>query len=183
MKHTPLENRLIKLFDPVVVENGFRLVTVKILGTELMQTVQVTAENPKTRRLGVEDCTLISRELCALMDVEDPIKSAYRLEVSSPGIDRLLITFQDFVDFTGFEAKVELAPPQTGQKKFRGRITSTDENNGTFVLTMEDKGDVTITFAEVEKAKLVLTDDLIKATGKAVKTEEQDNNDSTTEEV
>lgn len=174
MKQTVLEQKLTKLFTPVMADNGYRLVCVKVLGTEVQQTVQIMAENPVTRRLGVDECAVVSRELSALMDVEDPIKSPYRLEVSSPGIDRILVTMQDFIDFGGFDAKIEMGSPHNGQKKFRGPITATDEKTGNFVIKTEDQGEVTLPFADVEKAKLVLTDDLIKATAnKSSETETQ----------
>lgn len=81
--------------------------------------LQIMAEDPKTRNLGVDECADISRALSAVLDVEDPIKGAYRLEVSSPGIDRPLVKKGDFEDFEGFEAKIELhSPLETGQKDF-----------------------------------------------------------------
>jgi ribosome maturation factor RimP len=167
MKQTPLEKRLTKLFAPAIEGGGYRLVCVKIIGAEQAQTVQVMAENPATRALGVEDCAKLSRELSALMDVEDPIKGAYRLEISSPGIDRPLVSLQDFADFTGFEVKIEISPPHNGQKRFRGRIKAADDKDRTFAIVTEDQGEVTLPFAAVEKAKLVMTDELLKKTAAA----------------
>lgn len=157
MKQSPLERKLTDLFDPVIRDAGFRLVCVKVTG----QIVQVMAEDPATRRIGVDDCAKISRELGALLEVEDPIKGAYRLEVGSPGIDRPLITAEDFADFAGFEAKVEIFPPLEGQKRFRGRLTGAD---GRTVTIETDQGPVSLPFAAIEKARLVLTDELINAT-------------------
>jgi len=94
--------------------------------------------------------------------VEDPIEGKYRLEVSSPGIDRLLIRLSDYEDYKGFDAKVESdTPAENGQRKFRGRIDGTKDN---VICLKMDQGDAEIPFDTIIKAKLVLTDELIKAT-------------------
>lgn len=167
MKLTPLERKLNDLIAPVVTHKGYRLVSVRVHGADGANTVQIMAENPATRRLGVDECAVLSREIAALMDVEDPIKSAYRLEVSSPGIDRPLISLQDFADFSGFEAKVEIEPGLEGRKRFKGRITGLEDE---LILMDTEEGPVKLPFAAVQKAKLVLTDELLKAT-KQEKTE------------
>lgn len=161
MKATPMERKIADLATPVAESLGLRLVCVRITGEGGAQNVQVIAENPATRRLPLEDCTRLSRELSALMDVEDPVKSAYRLEISSPGIDRLLISPQDFADFSGFEAKIELEFPQDGQKRFRGILRGIDGEQ--IHLDMPDKGPVTLPYGSVSRARLVLTDELIAA--------------------
>lgn len=161
MKATPMERKIADLATPVAESLGLRLVCVRITGEGGAQNVQVIAENPTTRRLPLDDCTKLSRELSALMDVEDPVKSAYRLEISSPGIDRLLISQQDFVDFSGFEAKIELEFPQDGQKRFRGILRGIEGEQ--IALDMPDKGLVTLPYNSVAKARLVLTDALIAA--------------------
>lgn len=162
MRMTPLENRIYKLADPVIEDLGFALVNVKVIGEAAAPTVQIMAEDPATRRLGVDDCAKISRALSAVLDVEDPISSAYRLEISSPGIDRILTREKDFEDYTGFEVKLEtLMPNENGQKRYRGVIKGMEEGK---ILLGTDTGDVEIPYSALAKAKLVLTDDLIKAT-------------------
>ena len=161
MKQTPLEEKLTALFAPAIEDRGLRLVCVRTFGEEGVKTIQVMAENPVTRKLGVDDCAKISREIAALLDVEDIMKDAFRLEVSSPGIDRPLVNLQDFADFSGFEAKVEIDPPLDGRKRFRGRLKGTD--NG-LIMMETDEGSVNLPFVAVNKAKLVLTDELIKST-------------------
>jgi len=161
MKSTPMESKIAEMATPVAESLGLRLVCVRITGEGGSQNVQVIAENPTTRRLPLEDCTKLSRELSALMDVEDPVKSAYRLEISSPGIDRLLISSEDFADFAGFEAKIELEFPQEGQKRFRGILRGIEGN--LVKMDMPDKGPVTVPYDGIAKARLVLTDELIKA--------------------
>jgi ribosome maturation factor RimP len=161
MKQTPLEEKLTALFAPAIEDRGLRLVCVRMFGDGGLKTIQVMAENPATRKLGVDDCAKISREIAALLDVEDIMKDAYRLEVSSPGIDRPLVNLQDFADFSGFEAKVEIDPPLEGRKRFKGRLKGTD--NGLIKMETEN-GAVALPFAAINKAKLILTDELLKST-------------------
>ncbi len=163
IQQTPMEAKLTALFEPAIRGRGYRLVCVRMVNEGQGPTLQIMAENPQTRKLGVDECAVISRELSTLLEVEDPIKSAYRLEISSPGIDRPLVNMQDFADFSGFEAKIEINPPQNGQKRFRGRI----KGAGDGLITVEtDQGPVALPFASVCKAKLVMTEELIKNTGK-----------------
>lgn len=162
MRLTPLEEKIRAIAEPVIADLGFRLVQIKISGEATASNLMVMAENPETRRLGIDDCAKISRALSAVMDVEDPIKGAYRLEVSSPGIDRILTNENDFIEFKGFEAKLEtLFPSENGQKRYRGVINGM---NGENVRLITDTGEVEIPYSALSKAKLVLTDELIKAT-------------------
>lgn len=163
MNETPLEQKISALAAPVIEDLGFALHRVKVSGASGSLLVQIMAEDKATKNLGVDDAAKISRALSATMDVEDPIDGAYRLEVSSPGIDRQLIHKKDFEDNKGFEAKIEsLVPsPENGQKKFKGRLQGLKDDK---ILLTTDQGDVEIPFSSVAKAKLVLTDELIKAT-------------------
>jgi len=119
------------------------------------------AERRDRQPMTVEDCAEISRSVSALLDVEDPIPSAYSLEVSSPGIDRPLTRAQDFERFAGFEAKVETHRPVDGRKRFRGRLLGLDEASQ--VRLEIETQEVLIPYADIHRAKLVLTDDLIAA--------------------
>lgn len=162
MQATPLEHRIAEIARPVAADLGLSIVQVKIIGEGGSRNVQIMAENPDTKRLGIDDCTKLSKALSAVMDVEDPIDGAYRLEVSSPGIDRPLVSEQDFETYKGFEVKLEVTiPHENGQKRFRGHIDSI--NDGIIVLNT-DQGEAHIDFSALKKAKLVLTDELIKAT-------------------
>jgi len=162
MRLTPLEKRLSEYAEPVVQDLGFSLVCVKIIGEDGGQTVQVMAEDKATRRLGVDDAAKISRALSAVFDVEDPIKGAYRLEVSSPGIDRPLISLEDFKHYEGFEVKLESdVAAENGQKRFRGILKGL---NGDNILIDTEQGETEIPFGNLTKAKLVMNDDLIKKT-------------------
>ena len=163
MKATPLENKLMTLVGPVVEGKGYSLVDVRMLSENGGQILQIMAENPQTRQLGVDECAKLSREIAALLDVEDPIRGAYRLEVSSPGIDRPLTRTKDFEDFAGFEAKVEIDRPIEGQKKFRGILRGLKEG---FLEMDTDQGSVSLPLSDVHKARLVLTDELLKVKAK-----------------
>lgn len=162
MKETELEHKAAALLRPAVEQAGFRLVCVAMKTESTGPVLRVMAENRETRNLGVDDCAKLSRGISALLDVEDIMKGAYRLEISSPGIDRPLVDLQDFADYRGFEVKIEIEPPLQGQKRFRGRLAGTEDNA---VLLETDQGRVALPFGSVHKAKLVLTDELIKATG------------------
>jgi len=159
------EKKISKFLEPVLGELGYELVALRILGSQKLQTLQILAEDPQTQTLDLEGCTKISRAVSAILDVEDPFPGAYQLEVSSPGIDRPLVRERDFLANIGFEATVEkLTPAESGQKKFRGRIAAVE--NELITLNTEDQGDVQIELGDINKAKLVLTDELIKATAK-----------------
>lgn len=160
MKLTPLEQKIFDITQPVAQDLGLNVHSVQVSGADGSLTVQVMAEDPETKRIGADQCAQLSRAVSAVMDVEDPISGAYRLEVSSPGIDRMLMTEQDFADYEGYDVKLETDfPMPNGQKKFRG-ILKGIENGDVTVDT--DQGVAVIAFDTLRKAKLVLTDELIK---------------------
>ncbi|HEY8190236.1 MAG TPA: ribosome maturation factor RimP [Micavibrio sp.] len=179
MRLSPLEERIAALIEPTVAGMGYDLVCVQESG-ENGYTIQVMAENPKTRALGMEDCTALSRAIAAIMDVEDPVAGAYRLEVSSPGIDRLLVREEDYADYIGMDVKIEIDPPMGEQKRFRGRIAKIEEH--TVYLDIKDKDEqAALPFSAIQKAKLVMSDELIKATQKRIQTLNQDSNEEEAE--
>jgi len=159
---TPMEDKLSNLIEPAVKGLGFELVRVSIQGTG-KPTLQVMAERPD-RTMSVDDCAKLSREISTLLDVEDPIAGEYVLEVSSPGIDRPLTRPKDFEDFMGFEAKVTAKMLVENRRRFKGRLMGI---KGEGILLKTEEGDVELEFNNIDKAKLVLTDDLIKASLKA----------------
>ncbi|MGQ0527835.1 MAG: ribosome maturation factor RimP [Alphaproteobacteria bacterium] len=164
MKLTPLESRIAQVISPVVSDRGLRLVSVRIIGEGGGRNIQVMAEDPVTRNMGVEECTALSHAVSVALDVENFIEGAYRLEVSSPGIDRLLITLQDYKDYIGFEAKIETdMPNENGQKRFRGFVEGIEDDT---IILKTDTGRTEIPYGAITKSKLVLTDQLIKATAK-----------------
>ncbi len=166
MKQTIQEQKIAQIVDPVVSQQGHRLVAVKVTSSGEETILQILVEDPQTRNLGVDQCVKISREISTILDVEDPISNAYRLEVSSPGIDRPLVRFEDFVDYNGMEVKIEIAPPIDGQKRFRGYISNAADDKIT--LTFED-GEYTFDYETIQKAKLVMTEELIEKSKQWVK--------------
>jgi ribosome maturation factor RimP len=166
MRSTPLENKIAEIARPLAADLGLELVAVKIIGEGGGMNVQVMAENPATKNLGVEECTKLSKALSALLDVEDPINGSYRLEVSSPGIDRPLVKLEDFETWKGFDAKLESDhPTDTGQRRFTGKLLGT---NGKSVVIETDQGTTEIPFTSLNKAKLVLNEKLLKQTSKGM---------------
>ena len=158
---------LTRLIEPEATALGFDLVRVKLFGKGDERTLQIMAERPDTRQLTIDDCAELSRRVSDLLDAEeaagrDPIEEAYRLEVSSPGIDRPLTRLKDYTDWSGHEARVTLAEKQDGQRTFKGDLAGVE---GDSVLIRAANGTVsTLPFAQIEDAKLVFTDRLLAAT-------------------
>jgi len=155
-----IEDRISALIAPSLDAMGFELVRVLLQGQQ-NQTLQIMAERRDREPMTVEDCADISRSISALLDVEDPLPNAYSLEVSSPGIDRPLTRLQDYERFAGFEAKVEAQRPVDGRKRFRGVLKGLDQANN--VRLEVETQEVLIPYADIHRAKLVLTDELIAA--------------------
>jgi ribosome maturation factor RimP len=153
---------IVSIIEPSLEAMGYRLVRVAFLGAR-RATLQVMAERIDDAPMTVDDCTEISRSVSALLDVADPIAGAYTLEVSSPGIDRPLTRPEDYDRFAGFEAKIELGRPLDGRKRFRGRILGRVPDATDFVRLVDDAGEVRLPLADIAKAKLVITNDLLAA--------------------
>lgn len=163
--------RIIEIVEPEVKALGFELVRVKIMGAEAGEgekALQIMAEDPETGQLVIDQCAEISRRISDRIDALEEsgdvlIDEAYRLEVSSPGIDRPLTRLKDFADWQGHEAKVALVEPVDGNRKtLKGDLAGLE---GDAVLIDDAKsGRLAIPFANIHSAKLVLTDRLIAAT-------------------
>ena len=151
-----------RIIEPEVQHLGYELVRVCMIGGSSDPTLQVMAERPDTRQLDLGDCERISRHLSDMLDLCDPIDGSYRLEVSSPGIDRPLTRLKDFDDWKGFEARLMLTEPLEERKNFTGLLGGTD---GSLVLirTKDDQPHA-LPFSQIASAKLLLTDKLIEAT-------------------
>ncbi len=151
-----------RLIEPEVKRLGYDLVRVMMIGGASDPTLQVMAERPDTRQLDITDCETISRQLSDMLDLADPVEGSYRLEVSSPGIDRPLTRLQDYADWAGHEARLTLREPHNGRKKFTGELRGAE---GDRVLIQTTEGEPhALPFANIASAKLVLTDKLIQAT-------------------
>jgi ribosome maturation factor RimP len=149
-----------RLIGPSLEGMGFRLVRVSYGGGG-RPVLQIMAEPADGSAMSVEHCAEISRVVSAILDVEDPIPSAYTLEVTSPGIDRPLVSRDDYRRFAGFEAKLELNRAVDGRKRFRGKIEAVDAED--HVPVTEEAGRFLLPFTDIIKAKLMLTDELLAA--------------------
>ena len=155
-----------RLIEPAVKDLGLDLVRVAMIGGKSDPTLQVMAERPETRQLTIDDCADLSR---AISDIIDPleesgtdlIEGAYRLEVSSPGIDRPLTRRSDYGDWTGHEARIRFVEPVDTAKQVSGIIEGID---GETIRVATPKGERLVDFANIASAKLILTDKLINAT-------------------
>lgn len=157
-----LAARVSAVASPVLHGMGYRLVRVKISG-EAGMTVQIMAEKPDGTML-IEDCEAISKALSPVMDVADPIEREYRLEISSPGIDRPLVRRSDFDRHTGHLVRIEMAVAHEGRKRFRGVLLGRDGDNALIRrddAKPNDATDVSLPIEEMADARLVLTDELI----------------------
>ena len=151
-----------RLIGPEVKHLGYDLVRVAMIGGTSDPTLQVMAERPDTRQLDLADCERISRRLSELLDLADPIDGSYRLEVSSPGIDRPLTRLKDFSDWAGQEVRITLAEPRDGRKQFSGMLQGVDRD----IVKLTDKSGEAhaLPFSAIASAKLLLTEKLINAT-------------------
>jgi ribosome maturation factor RimP len=150
--------RIETLIAPSLEAMGYRLVRVAVTGGRRAQVLQVMAERIDDRPMSVDDCTEVTHTVSALLDVEDPIEQSYVLEVSSPGIDRPLVRREDYERFKGHEAKLELAVPINGRRRFRGRLAGIDADQVRLDLGAEV---VALPLTRIQRAKLVITDELL----------------------
>jgi ribosome maturation factor RimP len=153
---------LTELIEPEAKAEGLELVRVKMMGGTSDPTLQVMAERPDTRQLSLEDCARLSRRISDLLDEKDPIEHAYRLEVSSPGIDRPLTRIGDYADWQGHEARIVLTEKLDGRKVFQGSLLGVEGE--TILVDVPVQGRFALPFASIQSAKLVMTDRLIQAT-------------------
>jgi len=154
--------RVSAVAGPVLQGMGYRLVRIKISG-ESGCTVQIMAERPDGS-MTVEDCETISRALSPVLDANDPMEKAYRLEISSPGIDRPLVRKSDFERYVGHLVKIEMELPFNGRKRFRGHLSGTADNAARLTRDEVPEGeeaDVLLPIEDMSDARLVLTDDLV----------------------
>jgi ribosome maturation factor RimP len=158
---------LTQLIEPEAKALGFELVRVAMYGGKSDPTLQVMAERPDTRQLTIDDCADLSRRVSERLDEleaqgRDPIDHAYRLEVSSPGIDRPLTRLKDFADWHGHEARITLVEQIEGRKQLTGNLIGVEGDQVS--IDVRKFKPMTVAFADIADAKLVLTDRLLAAT-------------------
>ena len=146
--------------EPLARELGLEVVRIRIMGGK-RPLLQIMIEKAGGAPTDVEDCATFSRQLSPVLEAEDPISEAYRLEVSTPGIDRPLTRAGDFGRWTGHLAKIELTMPLEGRRRFQGVILREDEAG--VALQLDDDSELVAQVHEMSKASLILTDELIDA--------------------
>lgn len=167
---TGVAARVAAIAEGVLGALGFRLVRVKVTNRD-GGTVQIMAERPDGT-MSIDDCEAASRALSPVLDVEDPIASAYRLEMSSPGIDRPLVRLSDFVRWAGHEVKVEMSQAVAGRKRFRGILLGAEGEEAIVRRTdakADEEAEVRLPAGDIHEARLVLTDALIRDALRAAK--------------
>lgn len=154
---TDLLRRIEDIVSPTVVGMGYEVVRVAM---SKGGTLQIMIEPADGRPMDVEDCATLSRALSAVLDVEDPIPSAYTLEISSPGIDRPLTREKDWTRWAGHLARVETTEPVAGRRRFKGTLLGLVD--GVVKLRLEDGSEAAVPLAAVSRAKLEMTDALLE---------------------
>jgi len=174
---TPEDRKLLDLLDPVAEASGYEIVRLRMMGgAKSGRTLQIMAERPDGE-MNVDDCATLSRALSEVLDAADPVSGDYRLEVSSPGIDRPLTRLKDFETFEGYDARLELDRLVENRKRFKGVLAGVEGED--VLVDLEGEEDVTaqIPFAWISEAKLALTDKLMKrgAEARAARLESEQN--------
>ena len=154
---TAMDRRIADIVTPVIEGMGYELVRLRLMSGK-SASLQIMADKPNGG-IEVDDCAKISTAVSATLDVEDPIEDAYRLEVSSPGVDRPLTRLKDFDAWSGYEVKIETTEMIDGRRRFKGALVGTEGNE---VLIEIEEGTIGLQFDWLSDAKLVLTDDLIR---------------------
>lgn len=145
-----LRDRLIELLEPVVNSLGYELILLEFSPRDGAGMLRLFIDSPNGIQLA--DCEKVSREVAGVLDVEDPIRQAYQLEISSPGFDRPLVKPEHFRRFKGEVAKIQMLAPIAGRKRFQGVIVEAGEGD---VQIETPEGPVTLPLADIDKAKLV----------------------------
>ena len=159
-----IDKRMVSIVGPVIEDLGYELVRIRLMSGK-KTILQIMAEKPEGG-IEVDDCSKISTEVSAILDVEDPIEGDYALEVSSPGIDRPLTRLKDFEAWEGHDAKIETTEMIDGRKRFKGELRGIQDEE---VLIEIPEGIIGLQFDWLADAKLVLTDELIAYTLRARK--------------
>jgi ribosome maturation factor RimP len=166
-----VENKISELIAGNIAAMGYDLVRVLIKGNGKYATLQIMAERVDGVGMTVEDCAAISKSVSAKLEADQDLADKFDLEVSSPGIDRPLVKLQDYTRYQGHVAKVELDAPVDGQRRFEGKIAGVSEKGIEFST---GKGVLHVPFHVIEKAKLVLTKELLKEAADAARASKQD---------
>jgi ribosome maturation factor RimP len=147
----PVEQRVMGLLEPTVSALGYELLGVEYLAQGKHSRLRVYIDSPAG--IGLEDCEAVSHQVSGVLDVDDPIRGQYSLEVSSPGLDRPLFRTEHFARFAGQRVKLRVHQPRDGQRNFHGRIASVKDEQ--VYISMDDGSQLAFSIADIEKANLV----------------------------
>ena len=176
---TPEDRKLLELLDPVAEAAGYEIFRLRMMGgSKSGRTLQVMAERPADGDMGIDDCTALSRAISEVMDAADPVEGDYRLEVSSPGIDRPLTRLKDFEAYERLEARLELDRVVENRKRFKGVLAGVEGDD--VLIDLEGEAETAqIPFAWISDAKLTLSDELMKrgAAARAARLADEDAED------
>lgn len=154
------EGRFAALIEPTIAGMGYDLLRVRTVSAgKAGVTLQIMIERPDGSAVNVDDCTAVSRAVGAILDVEDPISDAYRLEISSAGVPRPMTRVKDFKDYAGFEMKCEIDPPVNNRKRFSGELLSAGDE--TFVIRDDQDREFELGYAQLSSASLIYSDALL----------------------
>ena len=160
----PIQHPLQSLLEPEITKLGYELVRILTIGQK-NPTLQIMIDRLDESNITVDDCAKVSRKVSEILDEKDPIDGQYSLEVSSPGLDRPLTKIEHFQRFAGYEAKIETSVEVEGRKRFKGPLGETDSNG---LVHIEMNGtNYQIAFENINKAKLIITDELLAAAAEA----------------
>lgn len=153
-----IKHQLHDLLEPVIENLGYEMVRIMTIGQK-NPTLQIMIDRKDGTEINVDDCAKVSRAISEVMDEKDPIEDRYSLEVSSPGLDRPLTKPAHFKRFLGYETKIETGTEVSGRKRFKGKMVAIDDADN---ISIEVDGETYIVpFSEINKAKIVLTDELL----------------------
>ena len=158
---TETDKRILSIIEPVANDMGYDVVRIRVMSGK-RSVLQIMGARQSDGLMNVDDCAQLSHAVSSTLEVEDPLRDAYVLEVSSPGLDRPLTSLKDFEDFEGYLARIELDRLVEGRKRFRGVLAGIDGNNVDINLDGDDDT-AQIPFDWISEAKLLITDELIKA--------------------
>ncbi|MDB2415173.1 ribosome maturation factor RimP [Rickettsiales bacterium] len=164
---SPIENKIAQIISASLESMGYELVRVRFADMEGRSTLQIMIDRKDEKYIDADDCAKASRQISAIVDVEDPIDSVYNLEVSSAGMDRPLTRLKDFDKYKNLEAKIETFDKIGDQRRFKGKLKGFEDENiliESNIISMEkpDNELVSIPFKDIKHAKLVMNDELIK---------------------
>lgn len=160
---TPEDRKLLELLEPVAEAAGYAIVRLRLMGgSKQGRTLQVMAERPADGEMDIDDCARLSRAFSEVLDPADPVSGDYRLEVSSPGVDRPLTRLKDFETYEGYEVRLELDRLVEGRKRFKGEIAGVEDGAVAINLEGESEETALIPFGWIGDARLALSDKLMK---------------------